>query len=898
MRNAVTIALLDENLPADLRNLMMRTWVEQKNFGAVDFQSLRRLVVPGVETILDVAETYWLDRWGGSYIDEVFVKAITNEYEGNSATAEKIRFWCALWLGTYWADPLKGTVLNYDPNDPDVDDRQTQTRRRAEEWKSVESQLEACPGVREVDAEGAFWLACRVIGILSYNSPATSTRALTAWAISRAIMDHAPEFDQVAWMLRLCPDSDAIANVHDAAESFAALDTDVARRAAGNLFSALGTPEAAQRAHAIGKERKRRELSHGFAWVPEGQTEISWDYEGARSKRTDPDSLLFFARDLGPFAVNPNLSLSDQDIRQLKDLAERVDVSQIFDGRARTGADLDLENAEPALARWVPNELAALYGRLFATAQDRVGEDLNQLGFETPSRLFVLSENERSILVDIGKSMNPKEKHDEHAVRTFLLADLPGKNASQQIKTLKRWPNGPVFNEECSSLLAVPNKRDFENVENELKLEHTRHWLCAWLWYVSHAPLDNLPSGYAPLVPLFEHPDGVVRTHAFEVVNASGDSALAAAVWRSGWQPTTNTKRPETLAGSSAMLRCIERGVSGSEIRPRISRDLWGHLAMEESATADDMDAFADMVRERLNEDLSPNPPSRSFGGYQVAKREPIERLVAWRGQDVARWIQPFLDDYRKISTSAFMDAYPYMDICSALFQHQPERGARFWQALQDKARETPFSNSGILELPFLAPESEAVLELRDEALEATTTDAELEGIAMALVRTNQEDWLRDRIQRDLQGKTAVQLALGLTLAGLLPPNPASDALWQGTLARSPGRGWLADVHAWARRRYDTACWAAHWLDAFFSEPDRERAFGYHVLFQRCFARHHVPWVVQQRDAAWSNLSHAWRSHWGLCAENLKKRADNQRKNSESTLFGTKITSQVQWPWR
>jgi hypothetical protein len=900
LRAAVTFALIDFRCSVRLRRLLVDSWLRRQNFREIDFEAFWRLLPSDANLFFSLAEEQWLHRHARHHEDEILIKGFANAAERWQSISQQVVTWCAAWLGTHWGDPLKGMVLNYDPNEQGVAGRREQTRERRAEWEAVAGSLIPPIPIRDgLDGDIA-WLACRVLGILSYLPRAPFIPAIAAWAVSRAIMGKAPQFDQVAWILRL-PYADDAQELREAVQREARrlqnLDRPVATEAARLLLEALGTPDAARQAEALRSKMPPPWTGPSTVTVDEISGTLHWDHEAAgMTARSDKPSLSA-VRDLSRYAINPDRHMSVDDAAVLRELADVTDAASLWRGMGRTSDDIALEEAEAALARWAPGALGAMYRRLFVDARSRTGEALNQLGFQTPAHLLVLTENERAAMVASAGQSSGDEKRGDWARVWLRLAQLAERSASEQIAAFREWPNGPNFDRSHRRILATPNREDFVRVAGQLRPDAPTQWLCGWLWYLSHVPLDALPAGYPALIPLLNHPEVEVRRLALEVVYKSCDPQLAAALRASQWRWAEGMDREESMNGSLALIGATgERKVA--EIRERIVPEARGLLAIRDDATKDDLDAFATFVRWRIEEDFVRRRSSRTLHSSHFLLNQPVDRLVADRSDQVVSWLQPVLSDSERPRFGFFMETFPYIDLCRALLCHRPTDGAALWRVMREHYDRDIVRTDSFALLPFEVPDSDPVFGLRDLACEKAATDEDLGKIATSVVENNRQGWLIDRIHRELDGASAGQMARGLWLAGLLDATPAADELWRGILSQPPAPGWLASVHERARHLYQRNSWAHQWLEEFLAERDRDRAFGGHLLFVRSADHRAFGWAPKCVGNVWSDLPKSWQTHWSLCWPELKAAVEKRDKEWKQTLFGSKITAHIQWPWR
>ena len=247
LRAATTIALLDEQTPSALRKTLLARWLDERHFGNDDFEDFWRLAGLDPVLFLNLAEVRWLAQSTNTLRDEVLIKSFANATEFDDfATGLKERL--TKWLGTAWPDPMVGATLgSVDQTQPESIDRVAVTRSRQRAWVSTDAASSFTP-IRLDNREGWSWLAARALAILSYIKRAEFTCVLEAWALSRAVMQHAHHADEVAWLLRF--------NLEDAEETVKAVrhmitrledqDHTISRKAAEFLRSAVSQVDRAK----------------------------------------------------------------------------------------------------------------------------------------------------------------------------------------------------------------------------------------------------------------------------------------------------------------------------------------------------------------------------------------------------------------------------------------------------------------------------------------------------------------------------------------------------------------------------------------------------------------------------------------------------------------------------
>lgn len=905
LRAAVTVALVDAGSPASLRRLLVDAWFQRQNFQQVDFETFWRLLPQNLDLFFGLAEDTWLHRHVGRQGDEILIKGFVNAAERWPEVGEKIAGWCAAWLGTHWADPRKGAVINYDPKREGVAEREAQTRERRLAWDAFARSLSLAIPIRDGVDGDVPWLACRVLSLVSYGSRLRFLPALAAWAVSRAIMGEGVDFGEVAWILRLPAmnvepgeaEEAVVAAVRQEAQRLLDLDHPVATKAARLLLAALATPEAASLAETL-----PREQFPPWSWptkvtVNDTDGMLRWEFDAARRQSGNNSSPLKAARDLSGYATDPDLHLSSEDAATLGSLADQTDTTRLWLGGGMSSEDSALDGAEAALARWAPEALGALYRRLFAEASSPTGLALERLASPLPAHLLVLGEAERAAIMTAEARLPNDGNDDQYAKLMFQLAALAEKPAAEQIRLFLQQPDGPNFDLKHRRVLAAPTPDDFVIIAEQLRPDSPVPWLRGWLWYLAHAPLDALPPGFPALLSLLTHPSPEVRLPALTVVYESEDPELAVAVADSSWRWSGDMDRREAIAGSLALVGAARR-CSSTEIRQRIDPQAWGFLALREKSGEDDLQGFSDFVQQYLRDDMSGPRPSRTGHPEFYIMEHPLDLLVERRGEQVIEWLQPLMSGDRKTRYGIFFEDFPYIDLCRALLRHRPDDGAALWTILRRQHDRDIFKSGTLPLLPFEAPDSEPVAKLRRLACDTAYTDQDLGKIATAVIMYNLQDGLIETINNYLNAASAGRIARGLWLAGLLDTSPAAEDLWRTTLATSPAPGWLADVHELAHRLYQRNHRTHHWLEAFLAERNRDQAFGLYHLFQCCADHRVYGWAPKRVGEVLDDLPEAWRVHWSLCWPNLKATIEKKNGQWKETMFGHKIPSRVQWPWQ
>lgn len=900
LRAAVTVALSDTDCAKPQRRVLIGSWLRRQNFRPIDFEAFWRLMPGDLNLFFSLAEEQWLHRHAGHYEDEILIKGFANAAEHWPVVSERVLKWCTTWLGTHWDDPWQGMVINYEPNRESAINRREETRKRRSEWDAVSHLTRPPIPIRDGTEGSTSWLACRMFGILSYLPREPFVSAITAWAVSRAIMDEAPQYDQVSWLLRLPGSNNAPGlqqSIKQEAHRLLDLINPIATDAARLLLEVLATPDAAEQAESLPHEKSTPRVWNNNVTVDTTNSIINWDHEKARANPHTKESPLSAVRGLGRYAINPGLHLTIKDTDVLRELADSTEVKNLWQSRGHSSDDYALNDAETALARWAPEALGGVYRQLYSDLLHRSEESIKHYGLKVLTDLLLLTETERDVITTSISNCTENYDDKDLYILSLQLAALAEMSAREQIENFLTWPDGPKFDRKHRRILAAPSQEDFLAISKHLNPGLRTNWLCNWLWYLCYVELDNLPKGYTALVPLFNHPEHRVRQLALEVVYKSDDEALGKALVASGWHWTPDMNRDEGVNGSSAMIMAANH-FDDDRFRERICPEALGFLATRECANDEDVNIFAQYVQQRIEDDFSGRKSSWSMSGRRFFLENPVDKLVSKRGKDVISWIEPLLSGSKKPHFGMYIDSFPYVDISRAVLKYYPEEGVKLWRIMHEHNAKSGINVDTFFSLPFEVPDSDPVLELRSDLCGNVYTDDKLMKVAFSIIDYDNQKWMMDFIHQNLNGQSSGEIARGIWMAGLLDSTSEAENLWKNTLSQPPASGWLSDVYKHANIHFLNNSWAHHWLEEFLFERNRDKAFGNHYLFIQSADRRASAWAPKYVGSKWNDLPKPWQTHWGICWQELSEKVKTQDKEWKKTLFGTKITDHIQWPWR
>jgi hypothetical protein len=195
-----------------------------------------------------------------------------------------------------------------------------------------------------------------------------------------------------------------------------------------------------------------------------------------------------------------------------------------------------------------------------------------------------------------------------------------------------------------------------------------------------------------------------------------------------------------------------------------------------------------------------------------------------------------------------------------------------------------------LIHIPFRAPDSPAVEELRAELLDLSCchTDRDLLDVALAATLNGKAHWLSRIIETEMASPLAWRRRRGVVLQGFTTGNslPVVDA-WPDREIRTRHE----ELHRTsARARYTEAC-ANHWWRAYQSAQDRVEGYAAWVLFLYSADRRAWNWIRQEMPSA-SNPDGSFSlktAHAQANLASLRRRMKKREDKLDKHFLGQKI---------
>jgi hypothetical protein len=591
---------------------------------------------------------------------------------------------------------------------------------------------------------------------------------------------------------------------------------------------------------------------------------------------------------------DPTLDLPADMVQRLERLAAAMPNSALTgEDQYDAGVDAGLL----ALARWSPHALGALVRRGAAAAaassliekrpnwfvrtwrqirKADAGPRGRLVGVQLlPASLPLLGASELAPWRELSREAREQDFEAGFDLHCAALADAP---ASKQIALFRELPS-LVLPEKAVRLLAAPTAAELEAVAVELDAGAPAERLRFWLAWLETVAAKTFPRGWPALAALVDHPESEVRSALYRLIWMSEDRELADVLERSGWRFENGMSREEAAWGTLAMT--LSTAAAAGDIGARIHPDGLGELAERYPEVRAYRDAFADYVFSEIEHYQTAK--SRTYPRALLTGRRGWNQLLEDHGRSLITWLYPFtLTDQMHWF---FFEEFPCLHALETVDLIAPGFKARAVTTALREAQSSNFRSGDLYHQATRLPGPTGE-EARQLALGEANDDRKLFDFARGLQEQEQTDWLLTQIRRDLASPTVGVIARGLTLAGFLLPDASTDRFWEDVLSLPPATGWLTEVHAAARERYERFRWAQHWNRMFQRNSDPDTLWAsWKLLVASADERFYLAERPSEEDLhGWPwRKQHLWTWGWDSLKAEVKKRSEELAKLFLST---------------
>ena len=738
LRAATTIALIETEVSAACRKVLMSKWLEEQNFRAGDFDAFWRVIGIQPDLIFDLAEEWWLARRGRSFIDEAFIKAIANaaSFPG-FRTALQVRL--ATWLGTAWPDPKVGEFLGkVDTTSSEAKRRVKITRARYRQWTGSQSAGAFVNVQLDNSNRDWSWLSARELAILSYLDRAPFATAFEAWALSRSIMDRPRHESEMAWVVRLNlkDDREATNTLRDLIRRLERHDHPICTQAIKYLEAAMSHVQRAVEPPAL-KDSRRDDPVSAFQ-VPE----MSYS------------DLVDATREyLRPYTWKKH---------------EPETSAELINAFVTRGLDEDEAGIELIL-----EHLRDLLTILTTDSRRRLHETIcNKL-----SERSIDSTPEKQPNFGIQSSLLTLQLYDADPEEQSTLI-LNGQIGSE----IDTWL--PVLRPLTISDVGEPNFDDIADTDITGGLDYVDERLCR----------DDVNG--LEFLPMFTaHNDAAVRKAALRLAIHGRHLGALEAFAQSPYSPPIpgdeKVDREHEYLRNCALLE-LHHFRPPQIVSDGLSSEAVALIAKHKPDNADALNNFHNYLRQQFA--AIKYEKSWSAPRYWCSYGTTVEAVVESDLNAVLQWLRPWLEEPGNHLERALMDHFPVIDAMQALGNLAPKESIDLYKLLIERTRGGMFSSEGLKSFPFSVPASKEVDELCSQQLLEAINDKSLLEIVYFAHKHSRLDWLFEAIIELETSERPVDVAKAYTLLGFCDKGTRADTLWKCYLERPPTDAWLKCV--------------------------------------------------------------------------------------------------------
>jgi len=890
---AVSLAfIIEQEVPSYARKVLMTRWIKTHNFGTKHFEVMWRIATTSPDDFFSVAEDIWLKRESGHGIDEILIKGISN-IANDSGYMSYVMAFIGKWARTYWLNPHEGQFIGYKVTAEERATASAETEERLGRLKAelgedlFESMnLRCCE-----NGSGASWLSHRIFAISTYLPRALQGDIWKGWVMSRTVMGNPRHFDELAWSLRFNPIDGPTASqmLTKVVDDLIAFNSPILRPQILSLLNAYGGKEGEKNLSSLGETFPTPQYTR-----LDDQVEIIDNI--VQIKSTESRSGNDIAVLLSNFAKNSLIQISNDDKRQLEQFGKKFSINDFSVNGSRTSEYIFFERAEPALARWAPEELANIYRRLLEILSESDGSFLWVLTLSLDGLLLLLTEEiQRKITTFIIHRINEDfgDRKDQ-IIRSLVNAALFNQPADLQGKIFKAI--GASKYDLCTPhvpIAAIPMAL-LQNLENDLHPHEEVQQLIPLLQYLYASQTKEFPKDWEALWALFPHGESTVRTLSFGIALKTDDHKLAQRLYETDWKASKEKSIQENCWGSCLLARATTpetfEAIS-QRIDPQWSDVLWKQFEYEPAYKISFMDFLVSSVEQECNP-----PLKRTFPEYRCSPKEATRKLLE-QDEEAVTVLADKLFGLQNIS-GFFAYQWPRLELLRAFFETNPQQATNYWRKIEEGKDAFTGRNENFEELPFLAADCDEINNLREMLIMRAKTDWDLMKLASAILRYEKSHWASQWIKTILaEPKCPGDIARAVTLAGLLDDSVAAKELWAEDLCGSPLGGWIEVVYSHAKQRIERAWNSIIWLDRMFAAETDEHFFVFWRLVVCSLDYRVIPLALRRIQQDFDSMNPRRREfiefNWIKVTEQTKK----EKSQLERTLFATPIGFRWARPW-
>lgn len=890
---AVFFAALEDRSPGEVRKVLLRAWLDERNLGAAGEEQAQQYFARMPELYLELAEELWGNNTththGRSRIADAVV-ANTERPELRPKLVEAV--W--QWLGTVH---LKGHPIYTHEEERSADVIQA----------ALQSLTGRAPALGPIQQDGyrlwlrdndkRFDLTRLGLIVISAGDRAPFLDAVLSLALASVVMNvHASQDDLLTWTLRLT-DEDLYVPVESTLNRWATSGELIQRKAAHRVLRAIGSSRSYPQARLLGAELYPKDdaelvedrcLDH-WRWTP-ADCQTCMD-------RADVEAHVI-ARRLASYAIDPEFRISATFKSRLDALISGTKAERVERARYPTTDDFELEEIAATLEAFAPEQLASKLRELFRSAPERNSESLRSLAQRAAVEALVVGATEvepirtsrAGLLADSqGWNIEAQPKPDGMITELWLFtAELAALSADAQLSALLERPEQaypstdllgwfkPVGDDRARELLSgLVDRSAYEQSQT------------LWFLRASRFAIDD--AGRRALLALARSEDPRVRYHALVLAERTQDGDLLQAVSAMENLPTNGFER-EPEVRSRIRAKAATRSEASSAALPLAERIYW---AASRGWPADEAKVIATELHAEWTQWQQDAPGAGWSGSWDDLSWERVDlREILKARPDLmgtwADWLAPGLKRWPRLR---FGSRFPRA-LIGAILELRPQLGAELWLKLND-------TGVAHAQAALAVPESAESEWLRAFSLEPVFDDARLGFLARAAGVFRKHQWVTTTARGLLDAPCVWRRGRGLALAALADLTAEEFAPF--AVAIEQDESWLKERRSDLVLWHNQNRWARHWFAEFLRRATHDGAWGAFRLFLRCVDRRFEVWsgdLIAEAGDPETNPTLAQRLRYYRTSNEVVKRAIKTREDPrKETFLGARVPRQSIYPF-
>lgn len=301
------------------------------------------------------------------------------------------------------------------------------------------------------------------------------------------------------------------------------------------------------------------------------------------------------AENLKEVAINPACVLPKELSEKIVPAIDYLDLNQNRSHRSQTQEDSIIDNIEPALCAYAPENYAELNRRLANQLDDLDILQCRLLASKLYEQLPVMTDAERKSIVKawrLSRQGNGEEAdHAESALYPMVIFDY---SSSEQLRWLSERGNKTQYSEYRGSRYRDIKESQYPDLIARLDAVSAfspgeNH---NFLWCLTKALLVIDEEIRTRLLTLVKNEDSVIRYMCLEIICQTEDQIAAQLVIENGWHTHADNCDYENFWGSVLLVK-FGKHVSFAELSERISLHLLGYAVQVRGNCPDELADYA-----------------------------------------------------------------------------------------------------------------------------------------------------------------------------------------------------------------------------------------------------------------------------------------------------------------